>query len=324
MTHRRAFIGAVAGGFLIAPLVSVAQPAGKIVRIGWLTPDVIEVHSRAFRDAMRALGYVEGQAYTIEFRSAGDDVDQLPKLAVELVNSKVDIIVAVGPRAIRAAKQATDAIPIVMAFWGGGGLIESGMVANLARPGENVTGVSMLAAELEAKRMELLLQAVPKARKIGVLDPGPDYTFSEIQKVAETAGVQLRMIPVGRGDAGYQRAFDAIAQAHVEALFVPSFPRFFKDARQIIDLAASGRIPAIYEWPATAEAGGLMAYGPTFGELDGSVASFVHRILKGAKPAVLPIEQPSKFELVINLGTAKTLGLSIPPALLLRADRVVQ
>ena len=325
VTNRRTFIGALGAGILVAPLVVGAQPAGKVARIGWLTPEVLDVHTRAFREAMRGLGYVEGQAYTLESRSAENDLDRLPALAAQLVQSRVDIIVAVSPPAIIAARHATDSIPIVMAFWGGGGLIESGMVANLARPGGNVTGVSMLASELEAKRLELLLQAVSKARKIGVLDPEErGFTFAELAPVAEAAGVQIRMTPAGHGDDGYRRAFDSMTQARVEALLVPSFPRFFRDARHIIDLAAANRIPAIYEWPAMADDGGLLAYGPNFTELDGRVASFVVRILKGAKPAVLPIEQPSKFELVINLRTAKALGLTIPPPLLLRADRVIQ
>ena len=200
---------------------------------------------------------------------------------------------------------------------------ESGMVANLARPGGNVTGVSMLAAELEAKRLELLLQAVPRTRKVGVLDPERGFSRTDVQRVADGAGVQLVLIPVASGEDGYRLAFEVLAQARVEALLVPSFPRFFKDARKIIDLAASRRLPAIYEWPSMAEDGGLMAYGPTFAELEARVASFVHRILKGAKPAVLPIEQPSKFELVINLNAAKALGLTLPPPLLLRADRVI-
>jgi putative ABC transport system substrate-binding protein len=322
--NRRTFLGAAAGGVLIAPFAALAQSAAKVVRIGWLTPDVVEVHSRAFRDAMRALGHVEGQTFVVETRSADNDLDRLPGLAAELVRSKVDVIVAVSPPAIFAARKATDAIPIVMAFWGGGGLIESGMVANLARPGGNVTGVSMLAAELEAKRLELLLQAVPKARKVGVLEPVRGFTLAEVERVADGAGVQLRAAQVTGGDDRYQRAFDVLAQAQVDALLVPSFPRFFEDARTIIDLAASKRIPAIYEWPSMAEDGGLMAYGPTLAELDGRVASFVHRILKGARPGELPIEQPSKFELVVNLKTAKALGLTIPPPLLLRADRVLQ
>ena len=323
VTNRRRFIGAVAAGLLVPPWTAHAQSPGKVARIGWLTPEVLEFHTRAFRDAMLALGYVEGKSYVIESRSAADDLGRLPKLAAELVNAKVDIIVAVGPPSIRAAKAATDTIPIVMAFWGSGGLIESGLVANMARPGGNVTGVTMLAAELEAKRLELLLQAVPRARKIAVLDSGMPFVFGELQKVAASTGVQLVMTPAGRGDPGYQRAFEAMTQARVDALLVPSFPRFFQDARQIIDLVAANRIPAIYEWPSMADDGGLMAYGPTFVDLEGRVASFVVRILKGDKPGALPIEQPSKFELVINLVTAKTLGLSIPQPLLLRADRVI-
>lgn len=322
MTQRRTFIRMAAGSLLALPLASLAQSTPKIARIGWLTPGVFEVHSRAFREAMRTYGDVEGQAYIIETRSADENLDRLPRLAAELVASRVDIIVAVGPPAILAARQATGTIPIVMAFWGRSGLIETGMVANLARPGGNVTGVYMLGAELDAKRLDLLLQAVPKARKVGCLDPG--YALSEVQKTAQDAGVQLRMTEVGLGDDSYVRAFEAMAQAHVDALLVTSSPRYFGDARKIIDLAASRRIPAIYEWTSMAEDGGLMAYGPTFSELDGRVAAYVQRILKGAKPGDLPIEQPSKFELVFNLGTAKTLGMTIPPSLLLRADRVIQ
>jgi putative ABC transport system substrate-binding protein len=324
VTNRRVFIAATAAGVLLLARPTVAQNARKVMRIGWLTPSDIEIHVRSFREAMRALGYVEGQAYTIETRSAGNDLDRLPALAAELVNLKADIIVAVSPPAIIAAKRATDTIPIVMAFWGGGGLVESGVVANLARPGGNVTGVSMLAVELEAKRLEYLLQAVPRARIVGVLDPGSGYTFSEIRAVAERGGVQLRFATVGQGSAAYLRAFDVLKDARVEALVVPSSPRLFQDSRQIIDLAAGHRIPAIYEWPDMADAGGLMAYGPTFAELNARVVSFVQRILNGAKPAVLAIEQPSKFELVVNLKTAKALGFTFPPPLLLRADRVIQ
>jgi putative tryptophan/tyrosine transport system substrate-binding protein len=324
VTDRRAFIGTIAYVLVAAPLAVETQSVTSRYRIGWLTPAVLDKSSRAFRDALRGLGYVEGQTVEFESRSADDDLDRLPSLAAELVRSKVDVIVAVSPPAIRAARQATDTIPIVMAFWGTSGLIESGIVANLAHPGGNVTGVYMLAAELDAKRLELLLQAVPKARKVGVLDPRPDFTLTEVQRVAEAVGVQLLFTAVGRGREGYQRAFESMAEAHVEALLVPSFPRFFRDARQIIDLAAARGIPAIYEWSSMAEDGGLMAYGPTFAQLNGRVATFVDRILKGAKAAELPIEQPTKFELVINLKTARALGLTIPQSLLLRADEVIQ
>jgi putative tryptophan/tyrosine transport system substrate-binding protein len=322
---RRPFIRAVTAALLLPATAVFAQTPPKVARIGWLTPEVIESHTRAFREAMLVLGQAEGRNYVIESRSAGDELGRLPGLAAELVNAKVDIIVAVSPPAILAARKATDTIPIVMAFWGGGGLVESGLVATLARPGGNVTGVSMLATELEAKRLELLLQAVPRARKIGVLDPGPAYSLADAQKIADGAGAQLRVTAVvGPADVAYQRAFEAMGREHVDALFVPSYPRFFKDARQIITLAAAHRIPAIYEWPSMADAGGLMAYGPTLDELDGRVASFVVRVLTGAKPAVLPIEQPNKFELVINLATAKALGMTIPQPLQLRADRVIQ
>jgi putative ABC transport system substrate-binding protein len=323
--ERRRFIEVIAGGLLAAPLAAEAQTTGRMYRIGWLTPAASGGPSPSFREAMRALGYVEGQTVAFESRSAEDDLGRLPKLAAELVHSKVDVIVAVSPPAIRAARQATDTIPIVMAYWGQGGLIESGIVASFASPGGNVTGLHILAAELDAKRLELLLQTVPKARKVGVLDPqAAGFTLTDVRRVAEVLGVQLHTTAVGRGSDGYQRAFDSMAKARVEALLVPSFPRFFRDAARIIELAARRRIPAVYEWPAMAKDGGLMAYGPTFAELNARVIAFVDRILKGAKPGDLPIEQPTKFELVINLKTAKALGLTIPQSLLRRADEVIQ
>ena len=311
-------------GLLAAPLAAEAQPARKVQRIGWLTPTALESTLHAFREALRGLGQVEGQTITIELRSAEDDLERLPKLAAELVQSRVDVIVAVSPPAILAAKRATDAIPIVMSFWGSTGLIESGMVASFARPGGNVTGVHMLAAELDAKRLELLLQAVPRARKVGVLDPGRGFTLAEVRKVAETVGARLHATAVGPGREGYRQAFESLAKAPVDVLLVPSFPRFFKEAPQIIELARQRRIPAMYEWASMAREGGLMAYGPTLAELLGRAAAFVDRILKGAKPGDLPIEQPTRFELVINLKTAKALGLTIPPAVLQRADELVQ
>ena len=325
MIDRRTFLAGTGAVVLAAPFAVEAQPAGRMYRIGWLTPAVgLGESFHAFREAMRARGYVEGQMLAFESRSAEDDLEQLPRLAGELVSSKVDVIVAVSRPAILAARQATDTIPIVMAFWGKGDLIESGIIASVARPGGNVTGVYMLAAELDAKRLDLLLQAVPKARKVGVLDPEVGVTLTEVQRVAESAGVQLHVTAVGRGREGYQWAFDSMAKVRVAALLVPSSPRFFKDARQIIELAARRRIPAVYEWPSMAKDGGLMTYGPTFAELDGRVAAIVDRILKGAKPGDLPIEQPTKFQLVINLKTAKALGLTIPPSLLARADEVIQ
>jgi putative ABC transport system substrate-binding protein len=316
--NRRCFIAAVAGAAVAAPFAA-AQSVAK--RIGWLVPEVVEDHSRAFRGALRALGYIEGQTVRFEARSANGDLDRLPRLATELVSSRPDVIVAVTTPAILAARSATDTIPIVMAFWGGRGLIESGIVASLARPGGNVTGVYVLGTELDAKRVQLLLQVAPKARKIGVLYPGK---VSEEERVAEVSGVELRVTEVGRNLEDYNRAFEAMAEAGVEALLVPGFPRFVKEIHQITELAATRHVPAMYEWPSMAEEGGLMSYGPSLADLEDRAASFVDRILKGAKPGNLPVEQPTKFELIINLKTAASLGLTIPKSLLLRADKLIQ
>jgi putative ABC transport system substrate-binding protein len=323
MIRGRALALSLLLALLAAPLAAEAQPARKTHRIGWLTPTELEGTTRAFREALRGLGY-DGPAVAVELRSAENDLERLPRLAAELVQSRVDVIVAVSAPAILAARRATDTIPIVMSFWGTTGLIESGIVASFARPGGNVTGVHMLAAELDAKRLELLLQTVPRARRAGVLDPGAGLTFAEVRKVAESGGVQLHVAPVGADRDGYQRAFESLAKARVEALLVPSFPRFFNEARKIVELAAQRRIPAMYEWSSMAREGGLMAYGPTLPELLGRVAAFVDRILKGASPAVLPVEQPTRFELTINLKTAGALGLTIPQAVLTRADEVIR
>jgi len=294
----------------------------KIARIGFLTPASGGVWPE-FVAALRALGYLENQTITFEVRAAGDNLDRLPELAAELVRSKVDIIVAVSPPAILAAKQATSAIPIVMGFWGGEGLIESGVIASFARPGGNITGVYMLAAELDAKRFELLLEALPSARKVAVLNPGDGWTFTQVRQAAQAARVQLH-ITDPPGSEGYDRVFDTMARAHVDAVLVLSFPRFYFEHQRIIEAAAKRRIPAMYEWGEIARDGGLMAYGPVIAELNRRVAIYVDRILKGAKPGDLPIEQPTKFELVVNLKTAKALGLAIPQSILQRADDVIR
>jgi len=305
-----------------APRAAEAQPAAKVWRIGYLTP--AEIPRAPLIEALRELGYVEGQTLRLEVRSAENDLGRLPQLAVALVHGKVDVIVAVSPPAIRAASQATRATPIVMAFWGGEGLIESGIVASFARPGANVTGVYMLAAELDAKRLELLLEAMPNAKRVAVLNPGLGWgAFTEVRRVAQAAKIQLHMTNVP-SSTGYEPAFEAMAKEQVDALLVPSFPRFYREHQRIIEMTARRRIAAMYEWGEIARAGGLMAYGPVFAELNRRVASYVDKILRGTKPADLPIEQPTKFELVINLKTANALGLTIPQTLLLRADEVIQ
>jgi len=274
---------------------------------------------------MRELGYVEGKTLAFETRNSDGNYDRLPALAAELVRSKVDIIVAVAPSAVRAASAATKSIPIVMAFWGGPDLVESGVITSFARPGGNVTGVHMLSFTLDSKRLEFLVEAVPAAKKIGVLTHDGarfDPAVIGIRKAAGPLAVELHMVDVS--GTGYEAAFDAMIQKGVKALFVPTSPKFIRDRKAIIELAATRRLPAIYERGAHATEGGLMGYGASLTEMDRQAAHFVHRILKGAKPADLPIEQPTKFELVINLKTAKVLGLSIPQSLLARADQVIQ
>ena len=321
MIDRRAFIFSIAFGLAMGSPGAKAQAAGKVWRIGYLTPS--DIPRDTLIAAFRELGYVEGRTARFEDRTAKNDLDRLPELAAELVRTPVDIIVAVSPPAILAAKQATTTIPVVMAFWGGEGLIESGVVASFTRPGGNVTGVYMLAAELDAKRFELLLEAVPKARTVAVLNPGRGWSLTHLQQVAETHRIQLLISDVP-GPDGYGATFAALRKAKVDAVLVPSFPRFFREHRLIIEAAAKQQIAAIYEWGENARAGGLMAYGPVIAELHNRVATYVDKILKGAKPGDLPVEQPTKFELVINMKTAKALGLTIPQSILLRADEVIQ
>jgi len=306
---------------LNAPRAADAQPATEVWRIGYLIPT--ELPRSTLIEPLRALGYVDGQTARFEIRTAQNELERLPALAADLVRTPVDIIVAGSPPAIVAAKQATSTIPIVMAFWGGEDLLESGVVASFARPSGNVTGVYMLAAELDAKRCELLLEAVPQARTIGVLNPGPGWSLTHLHHVAETHKIALRLSEVP-GPEGYDATFAALRQAQVEAVLVPSFPRFYRDHQLIIEAAATHRTPAIYEWGDMARAGGLLAYGPVIAEIDQRVAMYVHKILKGAKPGELPVEQPTKFEFVINLKTAQTLGLTLPPHLFVFADEVIQ
>jgi ABC-type uncharacterized transport system substrate-binding protein len=332
MTTRMLVTRIFTAGFtvLVALLLFIAsaaeaQPAGKVWRIGYLTPSDIPMETLIA--ALRELGYVEGRTARFEIRTAQNDLERLPELAADLVRTPVDIIVAVSPPAIVAAKRATATIPIVMGFWGGQGLIESGVVASFSRPGGNVTGVYMLADELDVKRFELLLEAVPKARTVAMLNPGGGWNVSRategMRRIAESHGVQFLISDVP-GPNGYGATFAAMRKAKVDAVLVPSFPRFYREHRLIAEVAAKHRIPAIYEWGDMARGGGLIAYGPVIADLNRRVATYVDKILKGAKPADLPVEQPTKFELVFNLKTAKALGITIPPALLLRADEVLQ
>jgi putative ABC transport system substrate-binding protein len=327
---RRAFIGALAGGLLAAPLAAEGQQAAKVARIGYLTINVAAAPHlpEAFRQGLRDLGYVEGRNLVIEYRDAEGKVERLPTLAAELVALKVDVILVPGTLPALAAKQATRTLPIV--FANVGDALTSGLVESLARPGGNVTGLSILAPELVGKGLELLKQAVPGVSRVVVLwTPGgvPERTGKDMLKEAEVAGralgVRLQFLEA-RGPADIDRAFSDITRARAGSLTVLGSAMFFNERRRLVDLAAKNRLPAVYPWREFVDAGGLMSYGPNFADLYRRAATYVDKILKGAKPGDLPVEQPTKFELVINLKTAKALGLTIPPSLLQRADEVIQ
>ena len=325
MMDRRAFLGTLA--LVAAPRAIEAQQTGKVPRVGWIASfgDL----RPTFREAMRELGHLEGKTVVFEARNAEGRLDRLPALVAALVTSKVDIIVASAPPAILAAKDATRVIPIVMAYWGGPDLVESGVITSFARPGGNITGVHMLSSELDAKRLDLLVQAVPAAKKVAVLGADnprfePQQIGIGLKKIAPSLHVELHFELVGDTTEGYETVFDSIGRARAEALIVLTNPRLERDRKLIFDLAARRRIPAIYFWGYHATEGGLMGYGPSRVDIDRQAAKLVDRILRGAKPADLPVEQPTKFELAINLRTAKALGLTIPPSLLQRADQVIE
>ena len=329
MTTRREFIGTLAGGLLAAPLAAEAQQAAKVARIGILGGSAAPTPLReAFLQGLRDLGYVEGRTVVIEYRFDEEKLERLPALAAELVALKVDVIVTGSTPAALAAKQATRTLPIV--FVAVGDPVGSGLVTSLARPGGNVTGLSNLAPELVGKCLELLKQAVPGVSRVAVLwQPGAvgERTEKDMLKEAEVAaralGVRLQFVEA-RGPEDFDRAFSDMTRARAGALTVLGSAMFFSERRRLVDLAAKNRLPAVYPWREFVDAGGLMAYGPDLADLFRRAATYVDKILKGAKPADLPVEQPTKFELVINLKTAKALGLTIPPSLLGRADQVIE
>jgi putative tryptophan/tyrosine transport system substrate-binding protein len=316
-------------GLLAAPPPAGAQSAGKMARIGWLgvglPPSEADLQRSPFRQALRELGWVEGKNVAFESRFAEGDLDRLPAYAAELVHLGVDLIVATGGIAIRAAQDATSTIPIVMA--GTGDPVQAGFVASLAAPGGNITGVSNLRSDLNGKRLELLKEAVPGASRVAVLaDPATPYTPGIVQETERTAqglGVQLHILEVSE-PSRLEPVFAALTNARVDALIVLPASRFGAHRRQIVDLVAHRKLPAIYDARSFVQAGGLMSYSENITERLQRVARYVDKILKGAKPADLPIEQPTTFELVINLKTAKALGLTIPPSLLFQATEVIR
>ena len=325
--ERRAFL-AGAAALLVAPLAVEAQQAAKIFQIGYLATSPTRHFQEAFRQGLRSLGYVEGRNLVIEDRDAGGKPERHPALAAELVALKVDVIVASGIPAALATKQATRTLPIV--FTGVADPVTSGVVTSLARPGGNVTGLSNLISELVGKFLELLKQAIPAVSRVAVLwQPGGlgERTEQEMLKGAEVAaqalGVRLQFLEA-RGPAVFDRAFSKMTRARVDALTVLTSSILFSERERLVELAAKNRLPAVYPWREAVDAGGLMSYGADLADLFRRAATYVDKILKGAKPGDLPIEQPTKFELVINLKTAKALGLKIPQSLLQRADQVIE
>jgi ABC-type uncharacterized transport system substrate-binding protein len=313
-----------------APLAAEAQQAAKVARIGFLSVSLAANPQRrdAFLQGLRDLGYVEGRNVAIEYRDAGE-LERVPALAAELVALKVDVIfVAAGTRVTLGAMQATKTIPIV--FTGVGDPVESGLVTNLARPGGNVTGLSSLDPELVGKRLELLKQAVPGVDRVAVLWlPGAlgERTDKDMLTGADVAaralGLRLQFVEA-RGPDEFARAFSDMSSARAGALTVLPSARFQREHRRLVDLAANNRLPAVYASREFVDAGGLMSYGASQPDLSRRAATYVDKILKGAKPGDLPVEQPTKFELVINLKTAKALGLTIPQSVLAQADEVIQ
>jgi putative ABC transport system substrate-binding protein len=326
---RRRFLLTSLAGALAAPVAAGAQQTAKIVRIGFLAGDMAaNPYLRdAFLRGLRDLGYVEGRNIVIEYRDAEGKFERLPALATEIVALKVDVFLAAGgtPGAL-AAKQATRTIPIVFASTGDP--VTSGLVTSLARPGGKVTGLSNLSLELVGKCLEQLKQAVPGVSRIAVLwQPGafPERTEKDMLRGAEVAGralgLRLQFVEA-RGRADIDKAFSEMTRAH--ALTVLSGAMFSNERRRLVDLAAKNRLPTEYTGREFVDSGGLMSYGPDNADLYRRAATFVDKILKGAKPGDLPVEQPTKYELVINLKTAKALGLTIPPSVLLRADQVIE
>jgi ABC-type uncharacterized transport system substrate-binding protein len=326
---RRTFMALVPGGLLAAPLAAVGQQRAKVPTIGFLVPSTgpyigaPTVVYDVFRQGLRDLGYVEGQNIRLEYRSSSDRA-QLTDLAAELVRLNVDVIVAAGVAAY-PAKASAERIPVVFGF--SGDPIAAGFVDNIARPGHNMTGVAFLALELVGKRLELLKEAAPKISRIAVVafpgHPGEPAEWKQTEATARALGLTLQRFEV-RNAADFDPAFEAMEKGHVDA--VHAFPDGVTMAQRarIAQFAVTRRLPSVFGWREYAEAGGLMSYGPSLDASWRRVAVFVNRILKGAKPASLPVEQPTRFELVINLKTAKAIGLTIPPSLLGRADEVIQ
>ena len=313
---------------LALPFSAQAQQSKKIARIGFLSATSASSQSlrvEAFRQGLRELGYVEGKNIVIEWRFAEGKADRLRELVAELVRLKVDVIVTGGPPPTRAAKQATSTIPIVMAF--DDDPVGSGFAASLARPGGNITGLSTYFPEISGKQLELLREIVPKLSRAAVLgnasQPGHPQALREINLAADGFRVQVQYLQV-RGTQDIDSAFRAASKERADGVLVLSTAVLFLERKQVADLAVKNRLPAIYGRPEYVENGGLVYYGPIYTDLFRRAATYVDKILKGTKPTDIPIEQPMKFDFIINLKAAKQIGLTIPPNVLVRADKVIR
>jgi putative ABC transport system substrate-binding protein len=330
MDRRRFLAGSV--GLLAAPLAAEGQQAGKIPRVGYLAggwrADLPNPAGEALRQGLRDLGYVEGQNIALEFRFAEGRLDRYPTLVAELVRLPVDVIVAPGTAAAQAARKATATIPIVIVL--ASNPVRDGLITSLARPGGNVTGTTSVSPEIGGKYLELLREAVPTMNRVAVLwnplSPPHAILVKETEAAGRTLGLTVQPVSARRPD-DLGGAFAAMARGRADGLIVLSDPMFDGSRRErirIAELVAKGHLPTMYSIRALTQEGGLMSYGPNQPALFRRAAGYVDKILKGAKPADLPVEQPTTFEFVINLKTAKALGLTIPPSLLARADEVIQ
>ena len=326
--RRREFITLLGGAAAAWPLAARAQQPRKVPRIGVLLPGTaasFALRAKAFVEGLRELGYVDGQTITIEWKWGQDRVEGLPGLAAELVGRNVDVLVTGGTPAAKALKSATETIPIVMAIIGDP--VAAGLVESLARPGGNATGFSIVAPDLSGKRLELLKEIVSEASPVAVVlntrNPQSQFELKEMQTAARAMGLQLQPIQISPDDT-LEDAFTVMRGASARALVILTDPIFFSQRKRIVDLAARSRLPAMYFFQEFAEEGGLVSYGPSDADLYRRSATYVDRILSGAKPSELPVEQPTKFDLVINLKAAKALGLDISPMLLARADKVIE
>jgi putative ABC transport system substrate-binding protein len=326
--RRRDFLVLVVGGTTVWPKCIHAQQSQKMSRIGVLlpgTPASFSLRTKAFLDGLREFGHAEGRTIAIEWKWGQDRVETLSELAADLVRSNVDVLVTGGTFAAKALKAATSTIPIVMAIVGDP--VAARLVNNLARPGGNLTGFSIVAPELGGKRLELLKEIVPNVSSVAVLlnikNPQSQIELKEMRTAAQAMGLQLYPTEISTED-GLEIAFDAMNKAAAQALIVLTDPVLFSQRKRIVDLANKDRLPAIYFFQGFVEEGGLMSYGPSDTDLFRRAAAYVDRILKGTKPGDLPIEQPTKFELFINLKAANMLGVTIPESFLLRADKVIE